>query len=148
MNPDRTLIELSGELWPHLGYPMRRYLCHRSNVTKLLPLVKNRPWVLATILAHKTAPLAVATLYELTMAADKENVRVTAAKELVRLAQSTYTKMQASPDEPVPTEELDELLELGGTPELEEEIALTEQDELGPEQILLLDQAPHTSTAS
>jgi len=111
LNPDARLIELSKDLWPNLGYASRRLIVHQSNVTKLWGLVRSRPWVLTAVLANKVAPVAIAVLFELTTTAQKENVRATAAREILRLAQSTARSLQSSDEEPVPTDELDALLE-------------------------------------
>ena len=111
MNPDRPLTDLSSELWPDLGYDRRKQIIQASQVTKVLGMVKDRPWVLATIMSNKLAPVMTAVLYDLALTAGKENVRATAAKELIRLAQSTARSLAPSDDEPLPAEEQDELLE-------------------------------------
>lgn len=111
MNPDTPLIELSGELWPRLGYDRRRQIIKQSNVSKVIGMVSTRPFAMAALMATKLAPVLAVTLFELSQTAGKENVRATAAKELLRLAQTTYSKLIPSEDEPVPTEELDDLLD-------------------------------------
>lgn len=142
LNPDAALIELSGELWPELGNQRRNQIIHESQVTKIYAMVKNRPWLLAAIMANKLAPIAMAVLYELTVSAQKENVRATAAKEIIRLAQSTANGMAPSPEEPVPAEELDGLLNEIERSQLERisrgEIEQDDDDEIDdPEGVLI-----------
>lgn len=109
--PDAALIDLSGQLWPDLGYDRRRQIVMQSKVSKVISLVRSRPFAMAALMATKIAPVVVSTLFELSQTAGKENVRATAAKELLRLAQSTHTKLQPSDDEPEPTDEHERLLD-------------------------------------
>lgn len=110
LNPDATLTALAGDMWPELAGSTRSQILSDANIMKIYPLIRDRPWVLAMIMSHKLAPVAMAVMYELMMSATKENVRVTAAKEIVRLAQGTWSKMMPSEEEPVPIEELEGLL--------------------------------------
>lgn len=109
-NPDTPLIELSNLLWPALGYDRRRQIVMQSKVSKVIYLVSTRPFALAALMATKLAPVVTATLFELSQSAQKENVRATAAKELLRLAQTNYSKLQPSDDEPEPMDEQERLL--------------------------------------
>jgi len=112
MNPDKALITISNELWPDLGYDQRKRIVAQSQVTKVLGMVKGRPWIMAAIMGNKLAPVMVSVLYELALDPEtKSNVRATAAKELIRLAQSTASSIELSDSEPLPTEEMDNLLE-------------------------------------
>lgn len=115
MKPDSPLIALSAELWPDIKYDQRRRIIAQSQVLKVLGMVRDRPWIMAAIMGNKLAPIMVSVLYELALDQDtKANVRATAAKELIRLAQSTASSMIASDEEPLPVEEMDNLLgELG-----------------------------------
>lgn len=112
-NPDDPLIELSNRLWPELGYDRRKQIIAASNVSKVINLVKTRPFAMAALMSTKLAPVMVAVLFELAQTAGKENVRATAARELLRMAQVNHTKLIPSDEEPEPTEELDKLLESG-----------------------------------
>lgn len=111
LNPDKPLIAITNELWPELGYDQRRRIIADSKVTKVMGMVKSRPWILAAIMGNKIAPVMVGVLYELALNPEtKSNVRATAAKELIRLAQSTASQLAASDSEPLPTEQLEDLL--------------------------------------
>ncbi len=111
MNPDKALIAITNDLWPELGYDTRRRIIADSKVLKVLGMVKARPWILAAIMGNKLAPVMVSVLYELALNPEtKSNVRATAAKELIRLAQSTASSLAISDDEPLPSEEMDNLL--------------------------------------
>lgn len=112
MAPDKPLIEISKELWPEIGYDQRKRIVADSKVTMVLGMVKSRPWIMAAIMGNKLAPIMVSVLYELALDPNtKSNVRATAAKELIRLAQSTATSLASDDNEPLPNEELDDLLE-------------------------------------
>lgn len=130
-SPDKPLIELSGELWPDLGYARRRQIIAQSNVSKVIGLVRSRPFALAALMATKLAPVVTATLFELSQTAGKENVRATAAKELLRLAQSMQSKLQASDEEPEPTEEHERLLE-DAAPDDEDEQEAEDDQQAAP----------------
>lgn len=121
MQPDSSLTDLAAELWPDIQYSRRKQVIAASNVMKVLGIVRDRPWVMAAIMANKLAPVMTAVLYDLAMSADRDNVKATAAKELIRLAQSTVRTLAPSDDEPMPTEEQDSLLNEGQAPEAEEE---------------------------
>lgn len=111
MNPDKSLISLTNELWPDLVHATRNRIVADSKVGKVLGMVRDRPWVMAAIIGNKLAPVMVSVLYELALDPEtKSNVRATAAKELIRLAQSTASSLASSDDEPLPTEELEGLL--------------------------------------
>lgn len=110
MNPEASLTSLAAELWPDLKYDRRKQITNASGVNKVVNMAKDRPWVMAAIMANKLAPVMTAVLYELALTSDKGNVRATAAKELIRLAQSTSRSLAPSEDEPMPTEEQDDLL--------------------------------------
>ena len=111
MQPDKPLITITSELWPDLGYDQRKRIVGQSNVTKVLGMVRDRPWIMAAIIGNKLAPVMVSVLYELALDPEtKSNVRATAAKELIRLAQSTASSLASSDSEPLPTEEMDDLL--------------------------------------
>ena len=131
-SPDTSLIELSNELWPNLGYHRRKQIIAESNVSKIISLVRSRPFALAALMATKIAPVVVSTLFELSQTAGKENVRATAAKELLRLAQTTHTKLLPSDDEPEPMDEHERLLE-GAVPEDEMDV---EEAEDGQDAVL------------
>ena len=108
--PDKPLHELAKEVWPDVMGAMRRKRIHESRVTLAITSIAQNPYQLAAILASKLMPLALATLYE-GMSAEKENVRVSAAKELIRFVQSTVSKLESGEPEPLPTEAGDEALE-------------------------------------
>lgn len=108
--PEKPLYELAKDVWPDVGGAMRRKRIHESRVNNMITSIANRPYQLALIMNSKLMPLAVATLYE-GLSADKENVRVTAAKEIIRLAQLTAGKLNPDDNEPLPVEALDEALE-------------------------------------
>lgn len=138
LHPDTPLIELSKELWPDLGYPRRKEIMAEAQVTKVVAMIRQKPWIMAAIMAGKLAPVAVATLFELSQSADKDNVRATAAKELVRLAQSTAHQVAVVDDETLATEELDR--ELANAESVEETEFLLgpgdDEDSIDPEELV------------
>lgn len=107
--PERTLADLSKEVWPNVAYAMRNKRIHASKVNIIVRNIVDRPYLLAMVLTSKLVPLAVATLYE-GLSADKENVRVSAAKELIRFAQTTANRLKRDDDAALPTEELDKAI--------------------------------------
>lgn len=110
-NPDKTFIAISNELWPDLGYARRAQIIKENKVTKVLGMVRSRPWILSMIMANKLGPIMVGVLYELALDPEtKSNVRATAAKELIRLAQSTASQLVTNDNEPLPVDEMDSLL--------------------------------------
>lgn len=110
LHPEQTLAELSKDVWPEVGYAMRNKRIHASRVNVVIRNITANPYLLAMVLTSKLMPLAIATLHE-GLAADKENVRVSAAKELIRFAQTTANKLKRDDDAPLPTEALDKELE-------------------------------------
>lgn len=133
MNPDKPMITIARELWPEMGLANRNRIIHGSRVLKVLGMVRSRPWILATIMGNKIAPVMVSVLYELALdPATKGNVRATAAKELIRLAQSTASQLASSEIEPLPIEEEDSLLASaseGDTGELENSLGGDDGDD-------------------
>ena len=140
MNPEVPLIELTNKLWPDLKYDSRKRIVNQSHISQVLGLVRNRPWVMAAVMGNKLAPIMVSVLYELALNPEtKSNVRATAAKELIRLAQSTASQLAVSDLEPLPTEEMDSLLEeVGQVTDLDD--ALDEDTRVEDAQPLSLDQ--------
>lgn len=110
LNPDTSLTQLSTDLWPNLGHLRRKQIINDAKLTQVLALVRQKPWLATMIMAGKLSPVAVATLFQLSQTADKDNVRVTAAKELVRLAQSTATQIAVGEDAELATDILDDEL--------------------------------------
>jgi hypothetical protein len=113
LNPGATLNELAAQVWPDVQYDMKRRHVFNSGVGRVIGYLAARPYQLGLLLNGKMMPLAVATLYQC-LTAPKDNVRVSAAKEIVRLAQTTASRLYASEDEPGPTDELDEALKDAG----------------------------------
>ena len=109
LRPDIPLIELTRELWPDLKHQTRKELMNDAQITSVMKIIQREPWLLTKIMAGKLAPVAFATLFELSQNADKDNVRATAAKELIRLAQSTASSILVDDSEPA-TDALDRTL--------------------------------------
>lgn len=121
--PDKPLYELAKDVWHGVGGASRRRRIHASRVNMVVRNIVDRPYLLAMILTSKLMPLAIATLYE-GLSADKENVRVSAAKELIRFAQTTANKL-VKDDAPLATDALDNLVDDA----IEGECTVIEEDE-------------------
>lgn len=109
LNPDQTLTELAQDVWPEVQYDMRRRHIADSGVSRIIDYVSKRPYQLGLLLNSKLMPVAVAVLFK-SLSANKENVRVTAAKEIIRLAQTSASRLFTDPDEPGPAHEEQEKL--------------------------------------
>jgi hypothetical protein len=109
LHPERNLNEIAEEVWPKLGNDRRRQLITESRVTNLIEYLAQRPVQMAYVLATKLMPLAMAVLYD-GLSAEKENVQVTAAKEIMRIGQFAAPRLLADDNEPLPTDAQDELL--------------------------------------
>jgi len=123
LNPDRTLADLAKEVWPDVGYASRNRNVHKARTSKVIEFISRHPYQLAVLLNSKLMPLAIATLYEC-LSAKKENVRATAAKEIIRLAQTTVHRISTDEEEEFGAPALDALLT-----EPEEEEAPAEEGE-------------------
>ncbi len=121
LNPDKPLSEIAKELWPDLAYHTRHKIVVDAKLKQCLAMVKAQPFIMASIMGNKIAPVMVSVLYTLALDPDvKSNVRATAAKELIRLAQSTSSQLASSDTALLPVEEIDELLD--GQEERDEEL--------------------------
>lgn len=109
LNPGVTLQDLAKLIWSDVKYDMRRRYIADSGVSRIIEYVSRRPYQLALVLNSKMMPLAVATLYA-GLSASKDNVKVSAAKEIIRLGQSSASKLYPDANEPSPTDELDAAL--------------------------------------
>jgi len=113
LNPEQPLHELSKIVWPEVGGASRRKYVHSTNVSRVIEYIAKHPYQLALLLNSKLMPLAIATLYD-GLSAKKENVRVTAAKEIIRLAQTTVSRLTTDEPEEEGADALDTLLGGGG----------------------------------
>lgn len=109
LEPQFSLADLAKLVWPDLKYDMRSRHIRDSGVARVIEYVSRRPYQLALVLNSKMMPLAIATLYA-GLTAPKHNVRVSAAKEIIRLGQTTASRLYPDDKEPPPTEELDAAL--------------------------------------
>lgn len=109
LSPGSTLQDLARQVWPDLKYDMIRRHIADSGVRRVIEYVSRRPYQLGLVLNSKMMPLAIATLYA-GLSAPKDNVRISAAKEIVKLAQASASKLYPDDNEPPPTDELDAAL--------------------------------------
>jgi hypothetical protein len=127
LNPEQPLHELSKMVWPDVGGASRRKYVHTTNVSRVIDFIARHPYQLALLLNSKLMPLAIATLYE-GLSAKKENVRVTAAKEIIRLAQTTAMRLTSEEPEEEGTAAGDSLL-IEGEFEVVESTKVEDADE-------------------
>lgn len=110
LRPELPLHDLAKLVWTEVGYDSRRRYIANSGVSRVIEYLRTRPYQLGLLMNSKMMPLAIAALYE-GLDSPKDNVRVTAAKEIIRLAQSTAGRLYPDENEPgLPAEELDEVL--------------------------------------
>lgn len=111
LRPELPLHNLAKLVWRDVGYDSRRRYIANSGVSRVIEYLRTRPYQLGLLMNSKMMPLAIAALYE-GLDSPKDNVRVTAAKEIIRLAQSTAGGLYPDENEPgLPYEELDEALD-------------------------------------
>lgn len=111
LHPDEPIIELAKQMWPTISAAHLKTIVNEAKLKRVVDLIRARPWVMSKIMAGKLAPVMVATLFDLSQSADKDNVRATAAKELIRLAQSTANSLQIGDIDDIPTDALDKAVQ-------------------------------------
>lgn len=91
---DLTLKEIASDLYPELSDSTIRQLITSSAIGKIVSSIKINPVLTAQLLSTKLLPLAVLQLHKLVIKPDtRDNVKATAAKELIRYAESSVRTM-------------------------------------------------------
>lgn len=91
---EMSLIDIATELFPELTREYLAKLIAKNKLNKLISFIHDSPSIAAQLLAIKLMPLSVLSLHKLiTTEETRDNVKATSAKELIRLAESSISKL-------------------------------------------------------
>jgi hypothetical protein len=110
-NPSNSFSSLAKYVYPELSDSGIKDVINRTNIAKAYKLVIDNPWIAGQLMLTSLYPYAIGTLLLISVNPDeRSNVRVTAAKELVRLGALAELKLAQQNERSIePTSELSDL---------------------------------------
>ena len=109
LNPDETLTALAKDMYPDLSPSYRAKIVGDGKLSRVLKLAKSSPNLAAWLMSIKLMPLSILTLHHILTQGVKDNVKVTASKELNRVAEAAVKSM-SSQVKVNPSSNIDKLL--------------------------------------
>lgn len=124
-HPNKPLNELAKYVFPDLTDKSIDQLIYTKELNKAYKLIINNPWIAGQLMLTSLYPYAIGTLLNISANEDeRSNVRVTAAKELIRLGGYAEQKLaQANESARVPTSDLSTLFSSTDVPEPDDEVS-------------------------
>lgn len=91
-----SLLAIARSLFPDIDDGTLKYTLYHSGLNRVYQLCKDNPTLTGQILSIKLFPLAILTLNKLIVDPEtRSNVKATAAKEMIRLGESSMNKLAA-----------------------------------------------------